>query len=236
MKTRTKYPDKSRRSQVVVKNSAVAKGLGVFVKRSFSKGDFITWYSGYNCKKPRSQEYVIDNDGKNLVGHKFRKGLLGVAQLANSSVCPLITKVENNCDFIGDDLGGIWLVAKHFIPRGSELFVHYSSEYWRGKEHIVGKTEEEQLCLKVHRKVAKIVERMTEVSLGGCHHSEFTDEILEFQYDMLSHTRLCPNSRSIHHDNFFKVIILKNETNFKISYDCLSCKDTKPVEIGEIPR
>lgn len=236
MKTRTKYPNKSRNSEVVVKTSSVAKGLGVFVKRSFTRGDFITWYSGYNCKKPKSQEYVIDNDGKNLVGHKFRKGLIGVAQLANSGVCPLVTNVTNNCDFIGDGRGGIWLVAKHFIPKGSELFVHYSSEYWNGKEHIVGKTEEEKTCLKIHSKVAKIVERMTQVSLGSCRHPNFTDDFMEFKYDLLSHTRLCPNSHSIHHDNFFRVRLFKTEESFKISYYCDSCDDAKPAEIGEISR
>jgi len=229
MRTRTKTPSISRGilggKEIVVKPSKIAKGVGVFTKRAFTKGDLITWYSGY-YKKVKTYEYVIDNDGKNLVGHSKNIQGRGVAQLANSAVCPLITGVKNNCVFVGDNTGLIWLCAKHFIPTGSELFVHYSSGYWTNKEHLVGTTEEEISCLQVHSQVAKIVEDTLSVNLGGCRHPTFTDDILTFKYDLLEDERSCPFTHLKHVDNFFKIQLIRKE-NFQVHYQCDTCQKSK---------
>lgn len=123
---------------VVVKQSTVCNGVGVFANKIFQRFSYITSYHGElvdpHVSSHMNNRYAVDYDNEKVLIGENRLPLLlgkGVAQLTNDAICVGVTGKSTNCQLVhaGDT---IYIQSTRRIEKGEELFCAYGWNYWKG--------------------------------------------------------------------------------------------------------
>jgi hypothetical protein len=144
---------------VYIANSSVeGAGRGVFAKKTFQRGDFITYYDAVKYYPTKAEENkitfhydpsgsydLIDSDGALYVGvvrqsKRYGDQKLkdrGVGQLINDSIAPCVTGKICNTKFYTSKDGRMYIKAISEIAENDELFVDYDYEYWRLRPNMI---------------------------------------------------------------------------------------------------
>lgn len=120
---------------LVVKDSTIPNsGKGLFTKKFIPKGTRIVEYKGkltdWKSVKDDSDNgyiYVVNNNHVIDAG-KHTKALARYANDARG--ISRVKGVINNCNYVNEDDGKVYIESIKDIPAGSEILVAYGKDYW----------------------------------------------------------------------------------------------------------
>lgn len=119
-------------------SSIPGAGRGLFAAVDLRRGDLLCRVSG----QMMSEEEAAHFAARSTHGDKYflgtSKGVMNVrsaARYANDACGPVrVPGVRNNCRFIEEEDGSVWLEATRHIRAGEECFVGYGRSYWAARE------------------------------------------------------------------------------------------------------
>jgi hypothetical protein len=194
------------------------ENLGVFAKRSFKKGQYITSYTSYirrANKVSKKNVYCLEHhDGRLEVGVASLKRLQGrgIAQLANDALCHLVTGLRNNCEF-RENGKRTFLYTTRDVECGEEILVHYGWSYWSG-DNLSFLSSSQKREISGHVNLAKCMSEKYNLDLATCNHENNG----EIHFNLFKKWRMCPGA-FIHHDKNFYI----TKRNNMFFYCCNVC-------------
>jgi len=119
----------------VAESNIPGAGKGVYALQDLKRGDVLCKVYGPILSEEEAAEYEI----RRKEGSRYFLGLngnrimvvKGPGRYANDAAGPIrVPGLRNNCRFVEDEDGSVWLEATRGIPVGSECLVSYGAGYW----------------------------------------------------------------------------------------------------------
>ena len=110
-------------------------GRGIYARVDLRRGDVLCKVYGPVLTEEEAAEY----EARCKDGSRYFLGLgdgrimivKGPGRYANDARGPVrVPGLRNNCRFVEDEDGAVWLEATRAIPAGSECLVPYGAAYW----------------------------------------------------------------------------------------------------------
>lgn len=120
--------------QLTVKTSTLpGAGKGLFTKQPIKKGERIVEYTGNvitwkEAQKDVDNGYIFFINNKRVIDAKHDES--SIARYANDARgLKRVKGMKNNAEYVIEK-GRVYIEAIADIPKGAEIFVSYSKEYW----------------------------------------------------------------------------------------------------------